>query len=555
MITTLLSRHKWLILVAVVLSVVSALAGIAVVSLITDEIKQLSTAGEELTYTLGRFLTAVVVVVFFGIASQHILSRLSATVVLDLRNTMVRRVLGTPYEEIERIGGHRVYATLTDDITNIAAGMTLLPHIVYSGTTVILCLGYMLYTSWQLFLFVMGLLTVVVLVGQLLMSMAMKHQEILRNFNDDLFSAFRALVAGGKELNLSSRRKNFFFHNVLSPVIDSIGRKAVRTELIYVILSNWTRALIFCVMGVIVYGAKYVFVDLSVEVVVAFILVVLYMVEPLETLVGMLNELGKSIVAHKKICSLKLSEETTFINTAGQSVRIFDEWDYLSVKGLSYQYQAVEGEDYCFSIGPIDLSFRRGETIFLTGGNGSGKSTFARVLTGLYTPHSGHILLDGKPVNLSTHGEKYRELYSTIFSDFYLFREVLNREGVPADDAIIISHLKDLQLDQKVNSRDGVLSAIDLSQGQRKRLALVSSYLEDTQICIYDEWAADQDPYFRNMFYTKLLPELKAKGKTLIVITHDDAYYKYCDRFIKFDAGKVVLNQVNGRGCTLALLD
>jgi putative ATP-binding cassette transporter len=90
-----------------------------------------------------------------------------------------------------------------------------------------------------------------------------------------------------------------------------------------------------------------------------------------------------------------------------------------------------------------------------------------------------------------------------------------------------------------VQVKDGTLSTIELSQGQRKRLALLTAFLEDRPFYIFDEWAADQDPFFREVFYLQLLPELKAKGKTVLVISHDDRYYSLGDRIIKLDYGKI----------------
>ena len=74
-----------------------------------------------------------------------------------------------------------------------------------------------------------------------------------------------------------------------------------------------------------------------------------------------------------------------------------------------------------FQIGPIDFTLDSGELVFITGGNGSGKSTFLRVLSGLYPPDSGEITLDGMPIDDSTR-DHYRNLMSAIFFDYHLFR-------------------------------------------------------------------------------------------------------------------------------------
>ena len=101
-------------------------------------------------------------------------------------------------------------------------------------------------------------------------------------------------------------------------------------------------------------------------------------------------------------------------------------------------------------------------------------------------------------------------------------------------------YLHQLELDHVVTVKDGVFSTVKLSRGQRKRLALLTAYLEDRPIYVFDEWAADQDPVFRRIFYLRLLPELKARGKTVVAITHDDRYFGDADRIVKLEEGKVV---------------
>jgi ABC-type siderophore export system fused ATPase/permease subunit len=174
--------------------------------------------------------------------------------------------------------------------------------------------------------------------------------------------------------------------------------------------------------------------------------------------------------------------------------------------------------------------------LFVTGGNGSGKSTFAKLLTGLYTPAKGTITLAGQQIN-EQNQHWYRNYFSTIFSDFFLFSQVLDKQGELADDSQIEAILEKLQLSGKVTTDKGIISNTQLSQGQRKRLALLVSYMEDAPIYLFDEWAADQDPHFRHYFYHDLLPGLIAKGKTVIAISHDERYFHLADRVLKFDDG------------------
>ncbi|MBC1195048.1 ATP-binding cassette domain-containing protein [Microcystis aeruginosa BLCCF158] len=194
-----------------------------------------------------------------------------------------------------------------------------------------------------------------------------------------------------------------------------------------------------------------------------------------------------------------------------------------------------------FLLGPISFSWQPGELIFLIGGNGSGKSTLAKLITGLYPPLSGAIYLNGKRIT-QDNVEWYRQHFSAIFSDFYLFDSFLGFDR-PNLDQEVENYLMQLQLAHKVTVKNGVLSTTELSQGQRKRLALLTAYLEDRPIYVFDEWGADQEPRFRELFYKQILLQLKERGKIVIVISHDERYFHLADHIIKLDYGAVESEQ------------
>jgi putative ATP-binding cassette transporter len=209
----------------------------------------------------------------------------------------------------------------------------------------------------------------------------------------------------------------------------------------------------------------------------------------------------------------------------------------IDLVAVTHRYRC-EADDVNFTLGPLDLTLPPGELVFLIGGNGSGKTTLAMMLLGLYVPESGQILLDGQPVN-DANREHYRQHFSAVFSDFFLFDKLLGLSDSGLDEQARV-YLDRLKLSHAVRTHDGVFSTVRLSQGQRKRLALLTAYLEDRQVYVFDEWAADQDPVFKNIFYTELLPKLKARGKTVVVITHDDQYFRLADRCIKLDYGQII---------------
>jgi putative pyoverdin transport system ATP-binding/permease protein len=208
-----------------------------------------------------------------------------------------------------------------------------------------------------------------------------------------------------------------------------------------------------------------------------------------------------------------------------------------------------EKEDDSFTLGPIDLSFTPGEIVYLVGGNGSGKSSLAKVITGLYTPASGTIRVNGQTVG-DHNRDDYRQLFSAVFADFYLFENLLGAAGSDLD-LQAREYLALLHLEHKVKIAEGTLSTTALSSGQRKRLALLNAFLEDRPFYLFDEWASDQDPLFKDIFYTQLLPDLKARNKTVLVITHDDRYFHLADRIIKLDYGRIQMQRGVAGGQTL----
>lgn len=175
---------------------------------------------------------------------------------------------------------------------------------------------------------------------------------------------------------------------------------------------------------------------------------------------------------------------------------------------------------------------------FIVGGNGSGKSTLAKLITGLYVPQAGSLTLNDERID-HENIEWFRQNTSAIFTDFHLFDDYLGFDRPDLDDEVR-RYLRMLKIDDKVTVDDGHLSTVALSQGQRKRLALVTALLEDRPIYLFDEWAADQEPQFRDTFYREILADLAARGKTVIVITHDDRYFDIADRLIKLEVGQVV---------------
>ena len=214
-------------------------------------------------------------------------------------------------------------------------------------------------------------------------------------------------------------------------------------------------------------------------------------------------------------------------------------FDKIEMRDVVFSYMDKSSEAV-FRVGPLNFTLHSGDIVFISGGNGSGKSTFLKLLAGLYEPDSGELLLDGVRVD-DTNRDAYRALIAAIFVDYHLFQRLYGiADPAPGE---INRLLTQFRLTDKTRLTGGEFSTLDLSGGQRKRLALIVSLLEKRPILLLDEWTADQDPDFRRKFYDELLPELKQAGETVVVITHDDRYLAELDlpaRKLRMDEGRFV---------------
>jgi putative ATP-binding cassette transporter len=342
-------------------------------------------------------------------------------------------------------------------------------------------------------------------------------------------------VTGGvKELKLHRRRREEFLDTVQDDAV-RLKDLGVSSLTLFSLAASWGQFLLFVVLGVLLFGGASLGI-VNRQILDGFILAVLFLIGPLQGILGQLPQISRANIALQKIERLGLTlAESGLEATAAEAVPAG--WRRLELRGVTHVYPRPE-KDEVFTLGPLDLALSPGELVFITGGNGSGKTTLAKLLVGLYPPESGEVLVDGRPVDEGGR-EAYREQFAAVFSDFFLFETLLgqSKDGLDARAGEI---LRRLQLDHKVRVDAGRFSTLDLSQGQRKRLALLTAFLEDRPVYLFDEWAADQDPHFKEIFYHQILPELKARGKCVCVISHDDRYYDLADRVVKLEDGRIV---------------
>jgi putative ATP-binding cassette transporter len=538
-----LYRNSWrLVVLSMVAGLISGLASAGIIAFINQALEE-----SQRTTALGvSFLGGIVLVVVTKVFSEVVLTRLGQDIIAQLRLHLSEQVLRAPLRHVQELGRHRLLAALNEDTDVIAQAYVQIPLICVNGATVVGCLVYLGWLSWTMLAIVLGFMIFGALSFQAQEKQALHSFKQARETNDTLFRHFQSILEGIKELKLHRERRQAFLATALRPAVTAYKRDFVKGMTVYVIATNWGMFLFYAVIGLALFIIPE-WLALTPQAVAGSTLVLLYMMGPFSQIVETLPSVGRADVALKKVEALGLSLETASVQdqiekrekvrtngVGGPALNVA--WKRLEMVGVTHRYYREE-EEGSFHLGPIELSFTPGELVFLIGGNGSGKTTLALLLLGLYAPESGTIRLDGVPID-EINRENYRQLFSAVFSDYHLFDTLfgLNRTGL---DVQAREYLDRLQLRGKVQIKDGEFSTQSLSQGQRKRLALLTAYLEDRPFYVFDEWAADQDPVFRRVFYEELLPDLKARGKTALVITHDDQYFSIADRCLRMDLGKI----------------
>jgi putative pyoverdin transport system ATP-binding/permease protein len=527
-------RYSRTIMFLVILTgTISGISSAAIIAIINNILSGRATPS---TGLLWNFFGLCVVVPLNGFISQILLLRLALKTEYGMRMRLADQILASPLRLLEQLGIHRIFATLTEDIPKLTEAITNLPVLLKQLAIISGCLFYLGWLSRPLLLVVICYMFIGILSYRIPLKKSFRYFQLMREQWDALFKAFRTLTEGIKELKLHRGRREAFRSQQLESSVANIQRYAMYGNAISIAAGHWGLILFSLLIGLVLFGSP-VFLKVDLPSLAGYTLTILYMNGPVTTIVNTLPHIGRAHAAFEKIKALGLSldEELSEINGRRQS-EASTSWRHLELSGVSHCYWHERG-DHNFTLGPLDISFHPGELVFLTGGNGSGKTTLAKLLTGLYAPESGDVKLDGEIISIQNRDD-YRQLFAVVFSDCYNFENLLGLDG-PALDFKTEEYLMKLQLDHKVKVEGGRLSTIDLSQGQRKRLALLTAYLEDRPIYLFDEWAADQDPTFKEIFYYKILPELKAKGKTVLVISHDDRYYHVADRIIRLDYGKL----------------
>jgi len=348
-----------------------------------------------------------------------------------------------------------------------------------------------------------------------------------------LLDVLAHMVDGFKEIKVN-RRKNEAVFDEFAAVSEKLEEVTVGIGGTWIFVGTFNTFFIYLLLGIIAYILPQYIAGYSL-IVFEVSAATLFCIGPLNSLVSMGPSVMQANLGLEQIADLE--EKLSHLEDLPEDAEplSFADFQRLCYRGVAFSYRD-ENDRPTFTCGPWDLEVKRGELLFLVGGNGSGKSTSLKLMTGLIPPDTGTVQVDSLAVGGPALAE-FRELFSVIFADFHLFDRLYGLED--ADAERVAALIERMELTSSVGYVDGRFTNLQLSTGQRKRLALIAALLEDRPIYVFDEWAADQDAHFREIFYHEILPDLKAQGKTIIAVTHDDRYWSVADRVIKMELGQL----------------
>ncbi|HED6586709.1 TPA: multidrug ABC transporter permease/ATP-binding protein [Campylobacter coli] len=517
----LLKQNKFKFISFLLFSFISSAVGVLTLIFINDYLLK-NTQNIPILYFIALlivfFLSSTIVELGLSVFGQNF--------IFKMQRRVVKQILDTPLLKVAKVGKARILASLGSDVRNISFGLLRLPDFLQSSILILCTSVYLCYLSPQIFTLCAIWIIVVFTINNFLMMKVYAYFRKARENDDALQNNYQNILDGHKELLINRYRAKLYYEDEFENNARSKKKNNTLGNLFNNLSSNFTNVALLALVGVEFYLALE-FKWASAAEATTIALSILFLRTPLVSMIGSFPTLLLAKIALDKIAKLELDdykehfEKTNFIK----------DWRQISFKNTSFSY------DDNFHLNPVNLELKKGELIFLIGKNGSGKSTFCMLLTGLFKPSEGEIFIDDMKID-DNNLDVYRSLVSAVFSDFHLFTKTLAKEKF-ADEEKITSWLEFLELKGKTRVEDHELVLTKLSTGQKKRLAMLIALLEERDILVLDEWAADQDPVFRRFFYKKLLPLLKEQGKTIFAITHDDAYFDSADRIFLAEEGNI----------------
>ncbi len=536
----LLGRSRGVVLLSVVAAAIGGAGGVALIALVHAELSPRGPRGGRMAWAFAGLILLVAAARY---ATQAALARLGQGAVADLRNLACRKILGLPLAKFEAIEASSLLSILTEDVAIVANALMGVPQVAINLPLAAACLVYIGWLSPAVLTTGATFAALAILAYLALVSPAMRQLRAARAGQDVLVGHVRTMIDGFRELKQHRGRAEAFLSRSVEPAAATVRDRAVAGQNLFAMAEGWGQLAFFGFLGFLLFVLPVVR-DLDRATLAGVVLVVLYVMGPLDVVLTWLPVLGRARASLGRVEALLPHLEAEELDGPSDLGPCRSPRESIRLDGVTFAYGDEADRRGGFALGPVDLTLRPGEVVVLAGGNGSGKTTLVKVLAGLYAPDSGTIRVDGRPVGDDDRAA-YRGLFSVLFADGHVFKDLpgLDRPGLE-DEAR--EGLRRLGLAGRVAFDGHSFSTLDLSQGQRRRLALLTAGLEGRPVCIFDEWAANQDPHFKRAFYREILPALRDAGKALLVISHDEEYHGVADRLVRLRDGRLVADPAPG---------
>lgn len=493
-------------------------------------------------YEWQIFVGIVLASLFVSRFFQTYMIKLTNNILYGFELGILKKLRFASFEDFESLGSEKAYTAIND--TKVLAHV---PEVILNAFNSLIimacCFGYLFWISAVGGGIVVGAM-ILLLVVYLYRNYAIEKQlNEARDLQNTYYKYFSDMLRGFKELKMSLVRNNNIFDKYLINNRQRTRDITINTSIKYMDNELTGAYSWYIILGVTMFVLPQLF-DLNTENTTAFLVTILYMIGPVAVLVTLIPT-----YTSVKISAQRLNLFEHLLDSIDTNVEISPDtkaepFQSIKFEEVSYEYSSADRKQ-TFYLEPLNLEINRGELIFVTGGNGSGKSTFAKLLTGLYRPYTGNILYNGQKVSDQKH-YIFSNQMAAIFTDNYLFTENYDGFDLSSDnsDFAELTEFMNLTGILKYNEAENKIDHY-LSKGQQKRLALIYALMENKDLLVLDEWAAEQDPRFREYFYQQVVQELQKRGKTVVAITHDDEYYSCASRIIKFNFGKIVMDSSN----------
>ncbi|MBE9561561.1 MAG: cyclic peptide export ABC transporter [Proteobacteria bacterium] len=485
------------------------------------------------------FLLYITAFILYIYTQKYALSQTSIALEVAICKVRVRIVNKIRLNEllfIENIGGYsEIYSKLTQDSNMISQAVIFVVFAIQSVVVLLFSLFYIAWLSPIAFFICIIILSLTIYWKITTNKLAIRALNIANKKEMIFFNSLNHILEGFKEIKIN-RRKNDDVFKQAKQISTETEQFKIIANIKFIDILIAAKVAFYILLPILIFILP-LYSVIPTDIIFKITTATLFIIGPINLITMTEPMLARTNVALNSLYDLEAelddatnSQNDSFITTPP------DKFQHIKFSEVSFKYFDKNG-GILFSITPTNLNIKCGELLFIVGGNGSGKSTLLKLLAGLYYPATGSVYIDDEKVD-RTNYQSYRELFAIIFTDFHLFDKLYGLHDI--DEKHLKKLLKSVALDRKTKYVNGKFSHLELSTGQKKRLAFVSAVLEDKQIYIFDELAADQDPYFKKYFYEKILLDLKQQGKTVIAVTHDDHYFHVADRVLKMEYGELI---------------